>query len=220
MAAIGDARWVLESAFPSDYAKRRCLCLPCLWLCMRSSSHKRTTQNIPSIHPSSSSHHSARPLAHVLIVVVIVGLLLSSSPSSPCCAQLPVSGYCSHPTRSFPPRRHSPTTTPALLSAALRHLCTSSLGRQTNRQTDGRTHSQTDRQTPSRQLRKPGNTKSPSLLNCVTRPLASCNILCNTIPQSAHASYALQYLQLASSAIPVPRLPPRLALAHRAAAAS
>jgi hypothetical protein len=89
-----------------------------------------------------------------------------------------------------------------------------------DRQIGRRTDTQSDRQTPSRQLRKPGNTKSPSLLDCVTRPLASCNILCNTIPQSAHASYALQYPQLASSAISVPRLPPRLALAHRAAAAS
>jgi hypothetical protein len=167
MAAIGDGRWSWNLPSPSDYAKRRCLCLPCLWLCMRSSSHKRTTQNIPTTHPAPPTTPPAlSPL-----------FSLSLSSLGCCChhhqhhrpAALPVPGYCSHPTRSFPPRRHSPTTTPALLSAALRHLCTSSLGRQTNRQTDGQTVSQTDNKSATQKARKHKVTKSLGL-----RDAAAC----------------------------------------------
>lgn len=138
-------------------------------------------------------------------------------------ALLSVSGYCSHPTRSFPPVAHSPTThfhhqARPPLRGAPSFLYLLSLGRQTKQADGGHRVSQTGRQTSSRQLTEPETQVSK---DSVTRLLASCNILCNTIPQLAHATVdALQYPQLVSSAIPAPRLGLALSLAHRAAAAS
>lgn len=153
---------------------------------MRSSQDKRTTQNIPRASPPPALT-TPPALAQVLIVVVIVELLLSSSPSlttlisvSPGIVRIPHARFRPSPFTN-------PPSTSAHPPAALRPLCTSSLGRQTNRQTDGHTV----RQTSSRKLRKPGSSsrsnKSATLSDSVTRPLASCNILCNTIPQLAHA---------------------------------
>ena len=139
-------------------------------------------QLLPPLRPPSRPRPHCR--CHRWVVAVII--TITHHPD------LSVSGYCSHPTRSFPPVAihqppiHQRPPTSAHPPAALRPLCTSSLGRQTNRQTDGHTV----RQTPSRKFRKPGSSrssKSATLSDSVTRPLASCNILCNTIPQLAHA---------------------------------
>jgi len=147
-----------------------CACLAFGFACEAHRTSVRRKTYRPSIHP-------APPTTPPALSPLLPSFSLSLSSLGCCChhhqhhrpAALPVSGYCSHPTRSFPPRRHSPTTTPALLSAALRHLCTSSLGRQTNRQTDGHTVSQTDNKSATQKARKHKVTKSFGL-----RDAAAC----------------------------------------------
>jgi hypothetical protein len=194
-----------------------CACLAFGFACeahrtsVRRKTYRPPIQLLPPLRPPSRpccprSHCRCHRWVVAVIITSIIALLRSQSP-----------GIVRIPHARFRPVAiHQPPRPPSSPRRSAISVPPLSDDRQTGRRTD----TQSVRQTTSRQLRKPGNTKSPSLLDCVTRPLASCNILCNTIPQSAHASYALQYPQLASSAISVPRLPPRLALAHRAAAAS
>jgi hypothetical protein len=137
---------VLESAFPLGL-REAALLVPALPLALHAKLIAQAYDAKHTDHPSSSSHHSARPLALValvLIVVVIVGLLLSSSPaSSPCCAPSLRVLFASHTLVSAPSPFTNHHARPPLRGAPPSLYL---LSRTTDKQADGRTHSQSDRQ--------------------------------------------------------------------------
>jgi hypothetical protein len=102
--------WCLPSPRTTRSGCCCCLSLPCLWLCMRA---KLTGQAYDAKHTATVSSPSLRPPSP--------SFPLSLSSLSCRChhhhhhhrPDLSVSGYCSHPTRSFPPVvAHSPTSHP------------------------------------------------------------------------------------------------------------
>lgn len=199
MAAIGDVRLVLacllawvSACLPLGLREAAAAACPCLAFGFACEAHSTSVRRKTCRDRLSSStscpdspHYSARPRpCSLIVVVVIVELLLSSSPSPPSNPQCLRVLFASHTLVSA--RRHSPTPPSTAPTTHPRRSGLSVPPPLDDRQTGRRTDTQSDRHQVGNS-RKSGSSKSATLSDSVTRPLASCNILCNTIPQLAHA---------------------------------